>query len=410
MSLPSLSLKEARLLHLAAQGLLRKPRRRARESDILATITRMSLLQIDTINIVARSPYLVLFSRLGDYPSQWLDAALTRGELMEYWAHEACFLPRSDFKLIRHRMLTPENMGWKYKAAWMNDHAGEIEQLIQHIQHNGPVRSADFAHPRKGTSGWWEWKPHKRHLEGLFTAGKLMVVERRNFQRVYDLTHRVMPHWDDERDLLPRAQAELFMLDNSARSLGIFREQWLADYYRLKRPDLQRWRETRAEQQQIIPVEVDTLGTLWLHAELLPLLEQAQAKKLSATHSAVLSPFDPVVWDRKRAEQLFGFSYRLECYTPAPKRQFGYFVLLLLHRGQLVGRMDAKMHRKTAVLEIISLHLEKGVTSGISLQNGLKQAIGDFARWQQATRVTLGHCPPGLFTECRQGWELDADA
>ncbi|HBL4689045.1 YcaQ family DNA glycosylase [Citrobacter sedlakii] len=410
MSLPSLSLKEARLLHLAAQGLLRKPRRRARESDILATITRMSLLQIDTINIVARSPYLVLFSRLGDYPSQWLDAALTRGELMEYWAHEACFLPRSDFKLIRHRMLTPENMGWKYKAAWMNDHAGEIEQLIQHIQHSGPVRSADFAHPRKGTSGWWEWKPHKRHLEGLFTAGKLMVVERRNFQRVYDLTHRVMPHWDDERDLLPRAQAELFMLDNSARSLGIFREQWLADYYRLKRPDLQRWRETRAEQQQIIPVEVDTLGTLWLHAELLPLLEQAQAKKLSATHSAVLSPFDPVVWDRKRAEQLFGFSYRLECYTPAPKRQFGYFVLPLLHRGQLVGRMDAKMHRKTAVLEIISLHLEKGVTSGISLQNGLKQAIGDFARWQQATRVTLGHCPPGLFTECRQGWELDADA
>lgn len=410
MSLPSLSLKEARLLHLAAQGLLRKPRRRARESDILATITRMSLLQIDTINIVARSPYLVLFSRLGDFPSQWLDAALTRGELMEYWAHEACFLPRSDFKLIRHRMLTPENMGWKYKAAWMNDHAGEIEQLIQHIQHNGPVRSADFAHPRKGTSGWWEWKPHKRHLEGLFTAGKLMVVERRNFQRVYDLTHRVMPHWDDERDLLPRAQAELFMLDNSARSLGIFREQWLADYYRLKRPDLQRWRETRAEQQQIIPVEVDTLGTLWLHAELLPLLEQAQAKKLSATHSAVLSPFDPVVWDRKRAEQLFGFSYRLECYTPAPKRQFGYFVLPLLHRGQLVGRMDAKMHRRTAVLEIISLHLEKGVTSGISLQNGLKQAIGDFARWQQATRVTLGHCPPGLFTECRQGWELDADA
>ncbi|WP_042288123.1 winged helix-turn-helix domain-containing protein [Citrobacter sedlakii] len=410
MSLPSLSLKEARLLHLAAQGLLRKPRRRARESDILATITRMSLLQIDTINIVARSPYLVLFSRLGDYPSQWLDAALTRGELMEYWAHEACFLPRSDFKLIRHRMLTPENMGWKYKAAWMNDHAGEIEQLIQHIQHNGPVRSADFAHPRKGTSGWWEWKPHKRHLEGLFTAGKLMVVERRNFQRVYDLTHRVMPHWDDERDLLPRAQAELFMLDNSARSLGIFREQWLADYYRLKRPDLQRWRETRAEQQQIIPVEVDTLGTLWLHAELLPLLELAQAKKLSATHSAVLSPFDPVVWDRKRAEQLFGFSYRLECYTPAPKRQFGYFVLPLLHRGQLIGRMDAKMHRKTAVLEIISLHLEKGVTSGISLQNGLKQAIDDFARWQQATRVTLGHCPPGLFTECRQGWELDADA
>lgn len=409
MSLPSLSLKHARHLHLAAQGLLQKPRRRARESDILPTITRMSLLQIDTINVVARSPYLVLFSRLGDYPPHWLDAALTRGELMEYWAHEACFLPRSDFPLVRHRMLTPENMGWKYSAAWMAQHAAEIEQLLQHIQQNGPVRSADFAHPRKGAGGWWEWKPHKRHLEGLFTAGKLMVVERRNFQRVYDLTHRVMPHWDDARDLLSREQAELLMLDNSARSLGIFREPWLADYYRLKRPALTHWRESRAAAQQIIPVEVETLGTLWLHTDLLPLLEKAQAGKLSATHSAVLSPFDPLVWDRKRAEQLFGFSYRLECYTPAPKRQFGYFVLPLLHRGELVGRMDAKMHRKTGELAIISLHLENSVKPGEALQKGLRQAISDFARWQQATRVTIGYCPAGLFPDYRQGWEIDAE-
>ncbi|EPJ7334821.1 winged helix-turn-helix domain-containing protein [Citrobacter amalonaticus] len=410
MSLPYLSLTDARNLHLAAQGLLKKPRRRALASDILPTITRMSLLQIDTINIVARSPYLVLFSRLGNYTPQWLDDALAQGELMEYWAHEACFLPRSDFTLIRHRMLAPEKMGWKYQAAWMEEHAGEIEQLLQHIHQNGPVRSADFEHPRKGNSGWWDWKPHKLHLEGLFTAGKVMVIERRNFQRVYDLTHRVMPHWDDERDLLPRAQAESVMLDNSARSLGIFREQWLADYYRLKRPELQNWRDVRAEQQYIIPVEVEKLGRLWLHADLLPQLEQAQAGKLTATHSAVLSPFDPVVWDRKRAEQLFDFSYRLECYTPAPKRQYGYFVLPLLHRGQLVGRMDAKMHRKTGVLEVISLYLQEGVKPGVTLQNGLQQAITDFARWQNAVRVTLGRCPAGIFTQCRQGWEIDAVA
>ena len=143
--------------------------------DIPATISRMSLLQIDTINIVVCSPYLVLFSRLGDYPAQWLDESLARGELMEYWAHEACFIPRSDFRLIRHRMLAPEKMGWKYKDAWMQEHAAEIALLIQHIHDKGPVRSADFEHPRKGASGWWEWKPHKRHLEGLFTAGKVMV-------------------------------------------------------------------------------------------------------------------------------------------------------------------------------------------------------------------------------------------
>ena len=407
MSLPHLSLADARNLHLAAQGLLNKPRRRASLEDIPATISRMSLLQIDTINIVARSPYLVLFSRLGNYPAQWLDESLARGELMEYWAHEACFMPRSDFRLIRHRMLAPEKMGWKYKDAWMQEHEAEIAQLIQHIHDKGPVRSADFEHPRKGASGWWEWKPHKRHLEGLFTAGKVMVIERRNFQRVYDLTHRVMPDWDDERDLVSQAEAEIIMLDNSARSLGIFREQWLADYYRLKRPALAAWREARAEQQQIIAVHVEKLGNLWLHDDLLPLLERALAGKLTATHSAVLSPFDPVVWDRKRAEQLFDFSYRLECYTPAPKRQYGYFVLPLLHRGQLVGRMDAKMHRQTGILEVISLWLQEGIKPTTMLQKGLRQAITDFASWQQATRVTLGRCPQGLFTDCRTGWEID---
>lgn len=407
MSLPQLSLSAARHLHLAAQGLLKKPRRRAQPADILSTVQRMSLLQIDTINIVARSPYLVLFSRLGNYPPQWLDDALGKGDLMEYWAHEACFLPRSDFALVRHRMLAPEKMGWKYRQEWMQEHATEIAQLIEHIQQNGPVRSADFEHPRKGTSGWWEWKPHKRHLEGLFTSGKVMVIERRNFQRVYDLTHRVMPHWDDERDLLTQEAAEAIMLENSARSLGIFRPQWLADYYRLRQPALKPLLEMWQREHRVIPVTVETLGDMWLHSDLLPLLPQALDSKLQATHSAVLSPFDPVVWDRKRAEQLFNFSYRLECYTPAPKRQYGYFVLPLLHKGQLVGRMDAKMHRKTGTLEIIALYLEEGIKTTAALEKGLTSAISEFARWQGAHDVALGRVPDGLFSTCRRGWETD---
>ncbi|WP_342321285.1 winged helix-turn-helix domain-containing protein [Kosakonia sp. BYX6] len=408
MSVPQLSLTAARHLHLAAQGLLRKPSRRAKPDDILPTIRRMSLLQIDTINIVARSPYLVLFSRLGSFAPHWLDEALRHGDLMEYWAHEACFLPRDDFALVRHRMLAPDKMGWKYRKEWMHEHASEIEQLIAHIQQNGPVRSADFEHPRKGASGWWEWKPHKRHLEGLFTAGKVMVVERRNFQRVYDLMDRVMPHWDDERDLLSQEDAEYQMLANSARSLGLFRAQWLADYYRLRQLALPLMLEKLEQAQQIYPVNVEGLGPAWLHASLLTLLEQAQADKLTATHSAVLSPFDPVVWDRKRAEQLFDFSYRLECYTPAPKRQFGYFVLPLLHRGRLVGRMDAKMHRKEGVLEVIALYLEEGIKPGLTLEKGLQNAITEFARWQGAQRVTFSRLPDGLFSAFRAGLDIDA--
>jgi len=408
MSEVTLSLTAARHLHLSAQGLLKKPRRRPQPGDILSTIQRMSLLQIDTINVVARSPWLVLFSRLGSFPSQWLDEALNRGELMEYWAHEACFLPRSDFSLMRHRMLSPDKMGWKYRKEWMVEHAAEIELLIEHIQQNGPVRSADFEHPRKGASGWWEWKPHKRHLEGLFTAGKVMVIGRHNFQRIYDLTSRVMPHWDDERDLLAQEQAEELMLQNSARSLGIFRGQWLADYYRLRQPSLPALLARWQEEGLIIPVDVEGLGAMWLHADLQPLLEEAQAGKLTATHSAVLSPFDPVVWDRRRAEQLFDFSYRLECYTPAPKRQFGYFVLPLLHQGKLVGRMDSKMHRKTGVLEIFAVYLQDGVRVSQTLEKGLMQAINDFARWQGAGRVVLNHRPAELFNAQPKGWEIDA--
>ncbi len=404
----SLSLKEARHLHLAAQGLLKKPRRRARPEDILQTIKQMSLLQIDTINVVARSPYLVLFSRLGNYPQDWLDEALRAGELMEYWAHEACFLPRSDFSLVRHRMLTPDKMGWKYHQAWMTEHASGIQELLTHIAENGPVRSADFEHPRKGASGWWEWKPHKRHLEGLFTAGEVMVIERRNFQRVYDLTQRVMPDWDDERDGLSQKQAEAIMLRNSARSLGIFRAQWLADYYRLRQPSLPLLLANWQEEGLVVPVNVEALGEMWLHRDALTLLESAPGGRLTASHSAVLSPFDPVVWDRKRAEQLFNFTYRLECYTPAPKRQYGYFVLPLLHQGRLVGRMDSKMHRKTGILEIIALWLEDGVKVTSGLEKGLKRAIDDFALWQNATRVVCGRLPAELFAGQRQGWEIDA--
>lgn len=402
-----LTLAAARHLHLAAQGLLKRPRRKARPDDILRTVRRMSLLQIDTINVVARSPYLVLFSRLGAYPQQWLDDALTRGELMEYWAHEACFLPRSDFSLVRHRMLAPDKMGWKYSAGWMAQHAEEIAELIAHIERSGPVRSSDFEHPRKG-GGWWEWKPHKRHLEGLFTAGQLMVTGRHHFQRIYDLTSRVMPHWDDARDLIPQAAAQAQMLRNSARSLGIFRPEWLADYYRLRRIDVPALlAEWRAE-GLIVPVEVDALGPMWLHADLLPDLEAARSGRLSATRSAVLSPFDPVVWDRRRAEALFDFRYRLECYTPAAKRQFGYFVLPLLHRGRLVGRMDSKMHRKSGVLEIFALYLEQGVRVSAALEQGLRHALDDFARWQGAARIAIAERPQALFSASPGGWEIDA--
>ncbi|WP_437608972.1 winged helix-turn-helix domain-containing protein [Erwinia sp. V71] len=398
-----LSLATARKLHLAAQQLLKSPKRKARYPDVLNTIRSMSLLQIDTIHVVARSPYLVLFSRLGAYPQLWLEQALAEGQLFEYWAHEACFIPVEDYKLLRHRMLDPANLGWKYNAEWVADYAQEIEALLAHIASNGPVRSADFATAPGHQPGWWSWKPHKRHLENLFTAGELMVTERRNFQRVYDLRSRVLPDWDDGLHLLDEEDAVQQMLYNSMRSLGIFRAEWLADYYRIKRAPVKAVLAQALESGEVVAVTVEKLGDMYLHQSLLPLLE----KPLNATHTALLSPFDPVVWDRRRALELFAFDYRIECYTPEAKRKFGYFVLPLLHRGALKGRLDAKMLRKEQVLQIKGCWLEEGVKVTDTLLRDLTRAITDFARWQGAQQVVIDHAPAALRASWGEGWRCD---
>lgn len=222
MTQVTLSLTQARQLQLAAQGLLRPFGRKACFDDLLACLRQMSLLQIDTIHVVARSPYLVLFSRLGDYPQVWLEQALKQGKIFEYWAHEACFIPIEDYPLLRHRMLNPAALGWKYNQAWVDQHPQELADLLAHISEKGAVRSADFAAPSGHKPGWWAWKPHKRHLENLFTAGELMVSERHNFQRVYDLRQRILPDWDDEQHALTEDDAVQRLLEKSAASLGIF--------------------------------------------------------------------------------------------------------------------------------------------------------------------------------------------
>ncbi|UQY45559.1 winged helix-turn-helix domain-containing protein [Mixta hanseatica] len=402
----SLSRQTARNLHLAAQGLLHAPKRKATYHDLLTTIRRMSLLQIDTIHVVARSPYLVLFSRLGDYPIAWLEQALASGSLFEYWAHEACFIPAEDYPLLRHRMLQPEKMGWKYSATWMAEHADEVARLLQHIAAHGPVRSADFATAPGHQPGWWSWKPHKRHLENLFTAGELMVVGRQNFQRIYDLRQRVLPEWNDALHMLSEEEAQEQMLRNSARSLGIFRAEWLPDYYRLKRVALKNLMARWQEEGFAVPVMAEDMGAMWLHHEALAQLE----KPLKASHTAILSPFDPVVWDRRRALALFDFNYRLECYTPEAKRRYGYFTLPLLHRGALKARLDAKMLRRERCLEIKNFWLEEKISVSAGMLNDLRKAIARFARWQGAEQVRIEKGPAMLLQGIGTHWSLTNEA
>jgi uncharacterized protein YcaQ len=390
-----LPLSGARALHLAAQGMLQPTRRAAGKADVLGAIRRMGMLQIDTISVVARSPYFVLWSRLGSYDPAWLEQHLEEGRLFEYWAHEACFVPIEDYGLFRHRMLDPEAMGWKYSATWMRERRAEVDSLLAHVREKGPVRSSDFERTDGKAGGWWEWKPEKRSLEVLFTSGALMIARRQNFHRVYDLAERVHPDWDDSR-MPPLPDVMRTFALRSVKALGIARAAWVADYYRTKppRPDL----EALADQGLLLRARVEGWDdTLYVHPEHADLAERAASGSLAATVTTLLSPFDPIVWDRRRALDLFDFDYRLECYTPVEKRKYGYFTLPILRRGALIGRVDAKAHRRDGIFELKALVLEPGVRTSARMADDVARAVRRCAAWHGCPSVEVTRTEPPSF-------------
>jgi uncharacterized protein YcaQ len=408
MSEPILSLGAARALHLAAQGMLQPRRARATKDDVLAAIRRMGVLQIDTISVVARSPYFVLWSRLGDYEPAWLEQLLAEGRLFEYWAHEACFVPVEDYGLYRHRMLDTSPLGWKSGSSWMKGHAEQVDRVLEHIRANGPTRAADFERTDGKGGGWWEWKPEKRSLEALFTAGKVMVARRQNFHRVYDLAERVLP-WDDNRTPPMEAVRREFAL-RAVKALGLAKAAWIPDYHRTRPPHLAP--QTLADEGLLLRARVEGWKEpVFVHPDHAGLLDVAAQGRLNPTVTTLLSPFDPIVWDRRRAAELFGFDYRLECYTPAEKRQYGYFTLPILRRGQLIGRIDAKAHRAAGLFELKSVNFEPGLRPSERLLRDLAAAVARCARWHGCPAVEVVRtAPEGLAAPLRAMFALPEQA
>jgi uncharacterized protein YcaQ len=399
----------ARALMLAAQGLDRRPRRRAKKADVLAAIRRMGALQIDTISVVARSPYLVLWTRLGDYEPRWLDELLASGKLFEYWSHEACFLPVEDYPLYRHRMLDHRWAGWRYAHKWMDAHREDAARLLQHVREQGEARSTDFV--RADTrGGWWSWKPEKRMLESLFTAGELMIARREGFQRIYDLRERVLPSWDDAR--LPSAdEVRRTLVLNAVRALGVARAKWVADYFRMDKTSTKKIPERLADGGDLLRVSVDGWTEPgYVHPDHADTARAAAAGRIKPVLTTLLSPFDPLVWDRGRASEMFGFEYRIEVYTPAPKRVYGYYVLPILHRGKLVGRLDPKAHRKEGVFEVRKVHFEPGVRLTDRLIREVAAALQDCARWHGTLRVEFRASDPPEAARRLQAALATADA
>ena len=379
---------------IAAQGLDKRPRRAATKQDVLRAIRRMCVLQIDTIHVVARSPYLVLWSRLGDYEPCWLDELLAEGAIFEYWSHEACFLPVEDYPFYRHRMIAPHSLGWKYSREWIAAHRLEVDRLLALVRERGAVRSTDFVRTDGKRGGWWEWKPEKRALEMLFTAGELMIARRDKFQRIYDLRERVLPDWDDAR-LPSQEETDRTLALKATRALGITRASWVADYFRSNKRATAALVRALADEGLLLRVRVEGWDEeAYVHPDNLKMIEAATTGKLRPELTTLLSPFDPLVWDRARARAMFDFDYRLECYTPAPKRIYGYFTLPILRRGALIGRLDAKAHRKEKYFEVKALYLERGVALSDELAMDVAASLLECAAWHQTPEVIVRETKP----------------
>jgi uncharacterized protein YcaQ len=388
------SSEAARGLLLVAQGLGSPPRRSATRDDVLDAIRRMGVLQIDSISVVARSPYLVLWSRIGAYDPVWLDELLAEGAIFEYWSHAACFIPIEDYGLYRRLMLGKTDK----TRAWMKAHPDALEQVMGRIRQDGPVRSAEFARTDGKAGGWWEWKPEKRALEHLFAAGELMISRRENFHRVYDLRERVLanalPTWEDA--LAPNEQEVRRALALKAvRALGVAPAYWVPDYFRTPKRGVAKLLAELADEGSLLRARLEDFDEpAYVHPDNAGKAEEILSGSLQPSVTTLLSPFDPVVWDRARALELFGFDYKIEVYTPAAKRRYGYYSLPILHDGALVGRLDAKAHRKRGTFEVKALHLEPAVVVSDALVAGIAGALHDCARWHGTPEILVRRSDP----------------
>jgi uncharacterized protein YcaQ len=391
-----ISLQSARRVMLASLGLDHSAQKPAVKTDVLEVIRSLGALQIDTIHVVARSPYLVLWSRLGGYPPEWLDELLAEGALFEYWAHAMCFLPIEDYPLYRRRMLdAAQSKGWpiNWAVQWMQENPETIARVRSHLRENGAVRSAEFENKDHPAGGWWNWKDEKNALEALLYTGEVMIARRQNFQRVYDLRERILPGWDDAA-VPAREEMERALTLRAVRHLGVAYPAWVSDYYRQPKKDMPQRLEALADEGSLARVQVEGLGgTAYVHPDRIALLE-VDGSGGEPTLTTLLSPFDPLISDRQRAGALFNFDYSIECYTPAHKRRYGYFTLPILHRGKLVGRLDPKAHRAQRLFEVKALHLEPGVPASQELIRDLADALRSLADWHGTSEVVVRNSDP----------------
>jgi hypothetical protein len=383
---------------MGAQGLLAEPSRAASPGALLDLVTRMGFVQLDSINYVERAHHLTLFSRLDGYRREHLARLLERDRsLFEHWTHDASAVPAGWFAHWKPRFA---RSGGRIRRNrwWAERMGGEPDKVLaavrDRIAREGPLRSQDFEHERGASSAWWGWKPQKAALEYLWHTGELMVARREGFQKVYDLTQRVFPE-------LHRAPAPSedehteWACSTAMERLVVATPREVAEFWNAVEPARARaWCERAARDGRIVPVEVESHGDGAARPK--PAYALADWERRLARLPApprrtrLLSPFDPVLRDRARAQRLFGFDYRFEAFVPEPARKFGYYVLPVLEGDRLVGRVDPKFERAEGALKIRRVFWEPGVRPTRARLKGLEEAARRLARFLGAVRVEWG--------------------
>jgi uncharacterized protein len=393
----TLSADEARRMALAAQGFDgRKRPAKPKWDDIAAVIKRLHLLQIDSVNVLVRSHYLPLFARLGNYDRSLIDArSLTndKREVFECWAHEASFVPLNLHPLTRWRWHRARRGDGIYVAMdrFAKEEPAFLKSILKQMEKHGPMRARDVAEGGKGTGGWWGWSRGKLAMETLFDHGHVTATAREGFERIYDLPERVIPPDILARDTPPEREAFRQLTALAAEALGVATAIDLRDYFRLPVAEAKQALTDCIADGSLIPVEVAG----WKQ----PAFMFKNAVVPKGDHgTALFSPFDPVVWERKRAERLFNFHYRIELYTPQDKRKFGYYVLPFLHHGKLAGRVCLKADRAASVLKVNTAHHEPGATPKLVAES-LAKELQEMAQWLGLASVSVtrkGNLAPAL--------------
>jgi uncharacterized protein YcaQ len=386
-----LSAAEARRIALAAQGFADpRPNGRVDARHIRRVLDRVGLLQLDSVNVFCRSHYMPVFARLGPYPREALDrltahtAGPVRRELFEYWAHEASLIPVELQPYLRWRMARANDDAWGSMVRVARDFPQLVDEVFDLVSRKGPIRAGDTGIPRADTrpGHMWNWHDGKVALEYLFWSGRITAARRVNFERHYDLPERVLPGEIIAAPTPSVEQAQRELVRMAARGMGVATEPDLGDYFRLPRGESKQRVAELVEAGELIPVTVDgwrAPAYLWPEAR--------RPRRMACR--ALLSPFDSLIWFRDRTERLFGFRYRIEIYTPAAKRQYGYYVLPFLLGDSLVARVDLKSDRRAGVLRVQAAFAEPGVDV-LYVAAELAAELATIAKWLELDGVVVG--------------------